>query len=123
MRLKESKLLADENISPKVVAYLRELGADVLDIKECGWQGKTDYEIIDRALAEKRICLTCDKDFGSLTVYGQKPHYGIIFIRPGDLKPKNIIKLLRELNDKVDFKNGMIAILSDTGIRIRYKRT
>ncbi|MCR4322025.1 MAG: DUF5615 family PIN-like protein [Candidatus Brocadiaceae bacterium] len=66
MNLKQIRFLTDENISPKVVAYLRERGADVLDVKECGWQGKTDHEILGNALIEKRVCLTCDKDFGTL---------------------------------------------------------
>lgn len=40
MNLNMTRFFADENISPKVVSYLRENAADVLDVKECGWQGK-----------------------------------------------------------------------------------
>lgn len=119
MNLSKMRFLTDENISPKVVAYLRKYEADVLDVKECGWQGKTDNEILEKAFIEKRVCLTCDKDFGTLAVYGQKPHYGIIFIRSRNLKPTNIIKLLGKLTEKVEFKKGMIITLTDAGIRIR----
>jgi len=119
MNLNRMKFLTDENIPPKVTAYLREQGADVLDVKEYGWQGKTDHEILEKAFAEKRVCLTCDKDFGALAVYGQKPHYGIIFIRPGNLKSDNIIKLLGKLAGKTVFEAGMIITLTDRGIRIR----
>ena len=34
------KILADENISPKVVAFLRSHGIDVLDTKEQSWFAK-----------------------------------------------------------------------------------
>lgn len=119
MNLSQMKFLTDENISPKVVAYLREHGAEVLDIKECGWQGKTDNEIMEKAFIEERVCLTCDKDFGTLAVYGKKSHYGIVFIRPRNLKPPNIIKLLEKLTKKVEFEEGMIITLTDARIRIR----
>ncbi len=49
MNLGLMRFLTDENVSPKVVAYLRKCGADVLDIKEYGWQGKTDHEILEKA--------------------------------------------------------------------------
>ena len=120
MNLDKIRFLADENISPKVVAYLRKCGADVLDVKESGWQGKADNEILDKALAEKRICLTCDKDFGALAVYGQRPHYGVVFIRPGNLKPTNIIVLLEKLAKKVELEKGMIITLTEESIRIRH---
>lgn len=34
MKLIQARLLTDENISPKVVEYLRNIGLDVLDTKE-----------------------------------------------------------------------------------------
>ncbi len=36
MRFLEIKLLSDENISPRVVTYLRHQGIDVFDVKESG---------------------------------------------------------------------------------------
>lgn len=38
MKFRELHILADENISPKIVAFLRNEGLDVLDTKEQGWQ-------------------------------------------------------------------------------------
>jgi predicted nuclease of predicted toxin-antitoxin system len=119
MNLGQMRFLTDENISPKVAAYLREHGANVLDVKECGWQGMSDNEILEKALVEKRVCLTCDKDFGTLAVYGKKPYYGIIFVRPRNVKPTNIIKLLGKLIEKVEFEERMIITLTDANIRVR----
>lgn len=54
MNLNLTRFLTDENISPKVVKFLREKGADVLDVKGLGWKGKTDKEILDKALSENK---------------------------------------------------------------------
>ena len=37
MKLLDVKILTDENISPKVVSFLRNVGLDVLDVKEQHW--------------------------------------------------------------------------------------
>jgi len=49
MKLNQVILLTDENISPKVVACLRNMGLDVLDAKEQLWYGTDDKELITRA--------------------------------------------------------------------------
>jgi predicted nuclease of predicted toxin-antitoxin system len=36
------KILTDENISPRVVSFLRGKGLDVINVKEQGWQGSAD---------------------------------------------------------------------------------
>lgn len=42
----EPKILADENVSPKVVYWLRGKGLDVIDTKEENWHGQED-EFLD----------------------------------------------------------------------------
>lgn len=40
MKFCEIRILTDENISPKVLTFLRERGIDVIDTKEQNWNGK-----------------------------------------------------------------------------------
>ncbi|GJQ50449.1 hypothetical protein KsCSTR_23680 [Candidatus Kuenenia stuttgartiensis] len=40
MKFCEIRILTDENISPKVLPFLRERGIDVIDTKEQSWHGK-----------------------------------------------------------------------------------
>ena len=47
------KVLADENVSPKIIAYFRQQGIDVLDTKEQGWFGKEDEELLNIAIKKK----------------------------------------------------------------------
>ncbi len=45
MDFHELRFLSDENISPKVVTFLRNHGLAVFDVKEQGWQGKSDLAL------------------------------------------------------------------------------
>jgi hypothetical protein len=65
---KALRLLADENIHPEVISYLRSNGLDVRDIREAGMAGASDVEILRRALEGGRVVLTHDSDFGALAV-------------------------------------------------------
>ena len=74
MKFQQVRILADENISPKVVAFLRSQRIDVVDTKERGWQGKSDDELLEAAYRENRWVLTHDSDFGSLAIHEDKPY-------------------------------------------------
>ena len=78
MRLTDSRWLTDENIHPEVVVHLRSRGLDVVDVKEEGWQGRPDEEILDIAYQSGRIILTHDGDFGTMALLGGRQVVGIV---------------------------------------------
>lgn len=57
--------VADESCAKPVVLALREAGHDVLSIAEVA-PGATDQQVLERALNEKRVLITEDRDFGEL---------------------------------------------------------
>jgi predicted nuclease of predicted toxin-antitoxin system len=73
MKLHDIKILTDENISPKVVAFLRQYGIDTLDTKEQNWYGQNDEDLMSTAYQDKRFVLTHDSDFGTLAINERKP--------------------------------------------------
>lgn len=83
MKLRDFPLLTDENIIPEVIAYLRLVGFDVIDVTENGWEGQLDTNLIAIAHSEGRVVATHDADFGSLAVQQNQPLIGIFYIRPG----------------------------------------
>ena len=46
MKLRDFPLLTDENLDPNVVAHLRQVGFDVLDVIEAGLQGSKDVDLL-----------------------------------------------------------------------------
>ena len=88
MRLADCRWLTDENIHPEVISHLRGRGLDVLDVREQGWRGRSDAEILEEAHREGRVVLTHDGDFGTLALLGRRPVVGIVRIRPGHIRPR-----------------------------------
>lgn len=120
MTFRELRLLADENISPKVVAFLRQQGLDVLDVKEQGWQGQDDETLLAKAYQDQRFVLTYDADFGRLAIHLGKPHYGILYLRLRNLRPDYVNRILAKLL-AMDYSisPGTLIVVEDTRLRIR----
>ncbi len=121
MKLRDIKILTDENISPKVVAFLKEQGIDVLDIKEQNWYGKADEELFEIAYQKQRFVLTHDSDFGTLAINEKKRYYGIIYLRLRNVNPCNVIRVYeRFLNLDIELFPETIVVVKETRIRIRH---
>ena len=120
MKLQSIKILADENISPKVVKFLRDFGFDVIDVKEKNWHGSEDEKLLNIALEEKRFILSHDSDFGTLAINRGKKFYGIIFLRLKNSKSDNVINVLNQILQKnLDIHPGNILVIEERRIRIR----
>jgi predicted nuclease of predicted toxin-antitoxin system len=120
MKFQELRILTDENVSPKVLAFLRNQGLEVLDTKEQGWQGKSDDELLEIAYQEKCWVLTHDADFGTLAVHEGKPYWGIIFLRVRNLQPHNVISVCHQLLQlEMDFLSPALVVVEEARIRLR----
>lgn len=111
------RFLADENVARSVVLALRNAGYDVFDIKETGWQGKSDDFLIKQALKNKRIILSHDKDFlHQLCV-------GVILLRFYDQRPQNVVKYLLFVLESPairKLKAGVILTVDETKMEFHY---
>jgi predicted nuclease of predicted toxin-antitoxin system len=97
MKLRDCALLTDENIDPAVVAYLRLQGFQVLDVCEEGWQGTTDTILLQRSLADKRVIVTHDSDFGTLAHTQGQSVFAILYLRPGHIEAEFTIGTLNSV--------------------------
>ncbi|MBF0352325.1 MAG: DUF5615 family PIN-like protein [SAR324 cluster bacterium] len=114
------QILTDENISPKVVAFLRQQGVNVLDAKEQKWYGFSDAELLEIAFREKRFILTHDSDFGTLAMNEGKACYGILYLRFKNVHPQNVISICEQfLKQDHNLLPGTIVVLEETRLRIR----
>lgn len=73
MKLRDFGQLTDENVNPDVIDYMRTEGFSVWDVCENGWQGRTDVDLLHRSVAETRVVVTRDSDFGTLAWLGGEP--------------------------------------------------
>jgi predicted nuclease of predicted toxin-antitoxin system len=97
VRLADARWLADENVDSEVVAHLRGRGLDVLDVREQGWCGRSDDEVLQEAHRAGRVVPTHDGDFGTLALFGGRPVVGIVRVRPGHARAQVTIEALDRL--------------------------
>lgn len=120
MRPGTIRFLTDENVSPRLVAFLREQGHDVQDVKEEGWQGKDDVFLLRRAWAAQRIVISHDRDFGKLAIVRQEPCYGVMYLRLRDQRVPNAITVMRQfLKRKIAIRPGSLVVIQESRARIR----
>jgi predicted nuclease of predicted toxin-antitoxin system len=114
------RFLTDENVSPRLIAFLREQGHDVQDVKEEGWQGRDDIFLLRRAWATQRVVISYDRDFGKLAIARQEPCYGVIYIRLRDQRAPNAVAVMRQfLKRRIAIRPGSLVVLQESRARIR----
>lgn len=74
------RFLANENFPLPSVHLLRHAGYDVISISEES-PGILDTQVLARAVAEQRIILTFDRDYGELIYRRQQPAAAVLYLR------------------------------------------
>ncbi len=112
------KFLADENCDFRIIRSLRTWGHDVAAVTEISPR-VSDEEVARLALAEERILITEDKDFGQLVyAHGQKS-VGVILLRFPVRARTIIIKELSQLIEQAgDRLAGSFTVVEPGRIRL-----
>lgn len=124
MNLREFRLLADENLHSEVISYLRSTGFDVLSVCEESRFGAKDTELLSQANADQRVIVTHDADFGLLAIRQGYPVYGILYLRPGHLKPAQTIASIQSLlKQEISMSAPFLIVIQRNGenLTIRIK--
>jgi predicted nuclease of predicted toxin-antitoxin system len=97
-------LLADESCAVPVIRALREASHDVVAIAEVA-KGETDEQVLERALNEKRVLITEDRDFGELVFARGRSSAGVILVRfhsrARRAKPATVVEAVTKLGPRL----------------------
>lgn len=117
-------LLADANVFVPMISGLRQMGHDVLDLKEQGLENLPDPEVFHLAQTNKRILITMDKDFSSILNYPPGSHEGIIIVRLYRLKVQVATRIFLDAIKalKPDNIRGNLVIIDRYKTRIRREK-
>lgn len=113
------RFLANENVPLDAVSALREKGNDVLWV--CiDAPGSCDEDILSRAVAEERVLITFDKDFGELAFQSRLPaSCGIILFRIPKRSSSYIANVVAAAIESRSEWAGHFTVVQEHRIRMR----
>jgi predicted nuclease of predicted toxin-antitoxin system len=116
------RFLADMGLDIRVVAWLREKGHDATHLRDEGLHRLPNGLIFKKAIAEKRIVLAFDLDFGEIAALTAERPTSVILFRLHNTRTTNVIRRLEGvLADSGDaLETGAIVVVEEWRHRVRY---
>jgi predicted nuclease of predicted toxin-antitoxin system len=116
---KKPKLLIDVGIGKKVEEWMKTLQYDTKTIRNIDPR-MPDIEILKIALAEKRLLITMDKDFGELVYKSGRSYSGVLLLRLEDESTAEKIKVLETILNNYASKIGnKFSVYKNNKLRIK----
>jgi predicted nuclease of predicted toxin-antitoxin system len=116
------RFLIDEALQDAVAYRLAEEGHDASHVRALGLAGCTDDEVMALALAEERVLVTTDTDFGTILALTGATGPSVLLLRGvGDSTPERVAALLTVL-PRVDdeLSQGTVVVVEEDRYRIRH---
>lgn len=116
------RFLLDGGLSPRVLDLLSTAGHDAVHVRDIRLQSAPDADVLAAALAQGRVLLTLDTDFGALLALSGARQPSIVLFR-GEVtrRAEGQARLLLANLDQIatDLTEGAVVVLGDDRIRIR----
>ena len=109
-----AKLLLDEYLLPRVAKSLCDDGVDAVHVRDRGFLGATDAEVLEKAYTEDRVLVTVNvADFVQLA-RARELHAGIVLMEDGALLVHEqlavVTHVVEILNSEADLVNRLLWI-------------
>ncbi|MBI3249528.1 MAG: DUF5615 family PIN-like protein [Deltaproteobacteria bacterium] len=114
------KFLVDRCAGRRLADWLRSQGHDVIESRERG-PDPGDPILLKWAVAEGRVLVTIDTDFGELLFVQGASHHGLV--RLPDVPANKRIELMTQVLERHTSDLEAAAIITVRGGRIRVSRT
>jgi predicted nuclease of predicted toxin-antitoxin system len=115
------KFLLDMGLAESTAQFLRTNGHDAVHLREQGLQRLPDEEIVVKAVAEARIVLTHDLDFGRSVALSGERLPSIITFRLSDMRAQNVNRYLADVLTRFseEMEIGALVSIQNDSIRVR----
>ncbi|MFH1952604.1 MAG: DUF5615 family PIN-like protein [Pseudomonadota bacterium] len=114
------RFIVDECTGMAVAEHLRGGGHNVVVVAETMSQAE-DHTILNKAVNEKRILITNDKDFGKLIFRRGYSHHGVLLLRLQDDSAANRVRVVKAVLDQYgDLLKMNFLVASERQVRIRH---
>jgi predicted nuclease of predicted toxin-antitoxin system len=112
------RFIIDECTGPEVATWLRSQGHEAISIFD-DFKGIDDDEVLEKALVNKAILITNDKDFGEKVFRERRVHHGVILLRLANERPGPKIEILeRLLANHQSALPGNFTVATEHSVRI-----
>ena len=115
------KFLLDMGLAQSTARFLRQQGYDALHLRDQSLQRLADAISIAKAVAETRIILTHDLDFGRFIALGRYQLPSVITFRLSDMRASEVNLRLAEVLSRfaTQLLEGAMISVTDQSIRVR----
>jgi predicted nuclease of predicted toxin-antitoxin system len=114
------RFLLDQSAEARIGVFLNGEGHDATRVGRDHPPGLPDEEVLAIAVAENRILITNDRDFGDLIFRQHHPHTGVIYLRfPLDATAAQKIASLSELLVTHVHDLDKYLTVTPRGVRVR----
>ena len=113
------RFILDESADLPLRTHLRAGGHDVTAIAHDYPGALADEDVLAIAVAEDRILITNDRDFGELVFRRQLPHRGVILFRLGNEAIPIKMRWLDHVLDAYADRLREFIVVTDRGVRVR----
>ena len=121
MNIKPLRFLADESCDFAVIRALRKVGYSVKAIAEIS-PSLPDEAVLEFAVAENRLLITEDKDFGEWVFAHQHAMTGVLLIRyPVSMRSSMVTAVIDLIGGHAPDLDGSFTVLEPGRARIRKK--
>jgi predicted nuclease of predicted toxin-antitoxin system len=116
------RFLADMGVDIRIVQWLREQAHDAKHLRDEGLHRSPNGEIFAKAVAEGRVVLTFDLDFGEIAALTRGCKASVVLFRLHNTRTPHVIaRLAAVLADCTDaLQTGAVVVVEESRHRVRF---
>jgi predicted nuclease of predicted toxin-antitoxin system len=109
-------------VDVRVVHWLREHGHDAQHLRDEGLQRLPNGKIFEKAIAEDRVVLTFDLDFGEIAALSVDRKTSVVLFRLHNTRTPHVIERLAGAISScaTALEKGAVVVIEESRYRVRY---